>query len=398
MPVTERLYYRDPALMSFEAQVQEQIQVGAQYRVRLDRSAFYPTSGGQLFDHGTLNGVPVVEVIEAEDGEVWHISAQPVATAGTAVTGEVDKTRRQKNRQQHTAQHVLSALCVKRFGYETVSVHLGEEYGAIELDTASIDPKQLSDLEILANGVIQDNLPVEIIFAEGDQIAALPLRKMPERTGPLRVIRMADLDCSACGGTHCTSTSEVGLIKLIGVERVRAHLLIRFLSGALAQQDYRNRFEVTDLLSKNLTCAVADLPSVVVSLGEDNKSLRKEVGSLQKELLPIRAAALARTAQLHGSYQIVSSDASSMEPALAGQLAGMAADNVKGVALILADGRLVLAVAADTGLHAGELAKKLGPICNLRGGGSNRVAQLGGTESSRLNEYKDALIGLLPHE
>ena len=397
MHVTERLYYHDPTLLEFTAAVVELSEVGGKFRTRLNRSAFYPTSGGQLFDRGALNGIEIIEVMETDNGEVWHISEQPVGAVGETITGQVDRTRRQKNRQQHTAQHILSAIFIKLYGFETVSVHLGEEYGAIELSVLSVEPEQLARTEQAANEVLQDNFPVEIIFASGDEIAKLPLRKMPDRTGELRVIRIGDLDCSACGGTHCSFTSEVGLIKLIGVEKIRNRTLVRFLAGAQALQDYAVRFEVTDTLSRSLTCAVADLPGIVAGLGNDSKTLRKEIAALQKELLPIRAAALSEAALEYGGRKYVTFEAGSMDPALSGQLAGQIADTIKGLALTISDGRLIVAVSADSGLHAGELAKQLGPKCNLRGGGSNRVAQLGGAEVSRFNEYKDALLALIAH-
>ena len=395
--MTERLYYRDPGLLDFTASIVEQIASEGKFRTRLDRSAFYPTSGGQLFDLGLLNGIPVIEVLESEDGEVWHVSDQPIGIAGETISGAVDRARRSKNRQQHTAQHILSAMFIKLYGFETVSVHLGEEYGAIELSTPNLEPNQLVRVERESNAILQENIPVQIIFASRDEVSRLPLRKAPDRTGEIRVIQIGELDCSACGGTHCSFTAEVGLIKLTGLEKIRNRVQVKFLAGAQALQDYSVRFEVTDTLSRSLTCAVSDLPGIVATLGNESKAARKEVGALQKELLPIRAATLAASVTPHNGRNLVTFEAGTMDPGISGQLAGLVAENIKGIAVTISDGRFIMAVAAESGLHAGELAKQLGPKCNLRGGGSNKLAQLGGAEASRLNEYKDALLGLIPH-
>lgn len=395
--MTDRLYYRDSKALEFEATIVESVESDGKCRVRLDRSAFYPTSGGQLFDRGSLNGVVIIDVQESDDGEVWHFSERPIGSIGDAVHGSIDPKRRLKNRQQHTAQHILSSLFIKHYGFETASVHLGEEYGAIELTTANVEPTQLTTIEDAANQVIQANLPVEIIFAEGHEVARLPLRKMPDRTGPIRVIRIADLDCSACGGTHCQSTAEVQLVKIIGMEKVRGRVLVKFLSGDQAIQDYALRFAVTDFLSRSLTCAVADLGAIVSAQVDENKSLRKEINSLQKELLPIRAAAIASNCEAYGALKLAAFASGTMDPAVAGQLASQVAETISGLAVTISDGRLILAVSPATGLRAGELAKQLGPKCGLRGGGSDKIAQLGGAQSARLNEYKQALLTLIGH-
>lgn len=160
--MTERLYYGDPALLEFDATVVGQGQRGEMYFTLLDRSAFYPTSGGQLFDRGALNGIEIVETIEADDGEVRHLSNAPVGQTGDKVHGTVDRPRRQKNRQLHTAQHLISQVFIRLGDAETVSVHLGEEYGAVELNRVDITESELDQAERWTNELILDNLPVEI--------------------------------------------------------------------------------------------------------------------------------------------------------------------------------------------------------------------------------------------
>lgn len=394
--MTDRLYYRDPTLLEFEATILISAEQDGRFATTLDRSAFYPTSGGQLFDTGTLNGVRVVDVVESE-GFVKHISEALIGKPGDAVTGKVDQDRRRMHRQQHTAQHILSQSFIKLFGFETVSVHLGDDYGSIELDQTSVDVIQIERVERFANDVIAAAWPVSILFLKGSEIENIPLRKIPTREGELRVIKIGDFDYSACGGTHCGNTSDVGLIKITGWEKLRGHALVNFLAGVQAVDDYKRRFEATDLLTKSLTCGVTDLVSKVDKLVNEGKSLRKSNTQLQKELLPARVAYHAGTAMdVHGR-KLVAGVLEDMDASTAGQLGSAIAEQISGVALFVAEGKLLIAVGLSCGLHAGEIAKSLAALLGLRGGGSNKAAQLGGADPAKIQEYRAALLSIIRH-
>ncbi len=394
--MTERLYYRDPDLLEFEATIKSSKEVDGRFQTVLDRSAFYPTSGGQLFDTGLLGEVPIIDVVELEH-DVLHISERKVGEAGVSVRGLVDAARRQVHRQQHTAQHILSQIAVRKFDYETVSVHLGDDYGAIELNCASVEQSQIETLETEANQILYANWPVTILFVSGAELESLPLRKIPSREGELRVIKVGEFDYSACGGTHVSSTAEVGLIKIIGWEKLRGHALIRFLAGAQALDDYRTRFGVTDSLAKTLTCNINDIAGRFDKLSIENREQRKQIAQLFKELLPIRAEELIAAATQVGQLKLVYKAMEGMDAQTAGHLAGMVADRIDGLVMLVADGKLLLAVSAPSGLHAGDLAKRLGPSLGLKGGGSNKAAQLGGADAVRIEEYKSALLTLIGH-
>jgi alanyl-tRNA synthetase len=394
--MTERLYYRDPALLAFDAVVVSTQAKDGRQVVVLDRSAFYPTSGGQRHDLGTLNGVPVLEVQESPEGEVWHITEGTAGAVGEKVHGEIEPMRRRRNRQQHSAQHILSQAFIRLYGWETVSVHLGEEYGTVELSTPEIGEKQLEEAEALANDLIAQNLPIEILFLDSADLANTPLRKVPDRVGTIRVIKIGEFDWSACGGTHCCGTGEVGLIKLVGVEKIRNRPLVRFLAGSQALDDYRVRYAVTEGLSRAFTCHVKDLPVKTEKLTVENRDLRKQVTELQRQLLPIRAEGLAAAAT--GTLKVVASVQSDLDGTAASHLAQLTAEKIGGVALIAADGRLIVATAESSGRHAGEIVKKLAAELGLRGGGSNRVAQLGGVDAVRLTECERLVAVMVGHE
>ncbi|MBN1211053.1 MAG: hypothetical protein JXA92_00615 [candidate division Zixibacteria bacterium] len=392
--MTDRLYYRDSGLLYFEAEIVAAGPHADKYFTVLDRSAFYPTSGGQLFDTGNINDIEIIDVIEDDNHDVRHISEKPVGKVGDKVKGTVNRERRLKNRQVHTAQHILSQAFVKLFGCDTVSVHLGEAYANIELNTLSLTEEQTAAAEKLANEIIRDNLSVDVIFADDELLKYLPIRKIPEREGVLRVIKIGEFECSACGGTHCHRTSEVGLIKITGFEKVRGRYSVEFLAGVLAVEDYLMRFDVTDRLSKTFTCHVTDLPDKVDKLALENKAFQREVARLQKELLPARAEELAAGAKMMGKVTVCSRIISDLDNNTAGQLASLTADKINGLAIIMTTDRLLLAVSEQSGLHAGELIKKFTARVTLRGGGSQKAAQVGGIAPERFDEYRELIIKL----
>lgn len=390
--MTKRLYYTDCYLLTFDATITASNQCQDRWHTRLDRSAFYPTSGGQLHDAGKLNDVAVIDVIESDNGDVVHISDSPVGKAGDLIEGEVDPLRRRRNRQKHTAQHIFSRAAVDLYDFATLSVHLGEEYAAVELDAPTLSNEQLRCLEEASNEIIRDNQPVTILQVDADKAAQLPLRRKPARSGSLRIIKIGEREYSACGGTHCSCTAEVGLFKIIGVEKIRKHVLVKFICGDRASDDYRTRFKVTDQLSRQFTCNASDLPDKIRLLSAEHKQLRAEVTRTLSDQLPEQADKLASLVFVCGTRQIVAAQVDSRFNKLLHKLASEVASRIGGIALLAADERLVLATSKTTGLHAGNLARDLADRFELKGGGSATAAQLGGANSAKLNQYRDALI------
>lgn len=396
--MTERLYYNDSNLLDFEAKVAESGKYQDGFYTVLDRSAFYPTSGGQSHDTGTLNSVPINDVIESDSGDVWHLSATEPGAVGQRVVGLIDKERRYRNCRNHTGQHILSAAAARLFDMETMSVHLGDEYAAVELDAKSLSDDQLTQIEALANEVIADNVEIEIIFADSQRVAALPLRKKPKREGKLRIIRIGQFDYVACGGTHCTTSGGVGLLKITGTEKIRERVLVKYLAGKLAVADYIQRFNVTDRLARALTCHPTDLVARVEKLTADNKELRRELTDIRKELLPGQAMTLAAKAVSVHDTHVVVEEVTGLDPSAAGRLAILVADEINGLAALLAGGRLVLATAESSNLHAGNMAREIAARCNLKGGGNSRTAQLGGSVSDQFDSCRKVIHSLLQNE
>ena len=225
--MTERLYYADSYLTRFEGRVVGTADGGR--KVALDRTAFYPASGGQPSDRGTINALAVVEVEEA-DGLIWH-HLDGVLTAAQ-VSGEIDFARRFDHMQQHTGQHLLSAV-LREMGLETISFHLGRDWSTIDLAAAALSPAQLEEAEERANAEVVRNRPVDVHYEEAE--SAQGLRRPSGRGGLLRIVSIEGLDRSACGGTHVAATGEIGLIVLRRTEKVRQATRLEFACGRRAR-------------------------------------------------------------------------------------------------------------------------------------------------------------------
>lgn len=393
--MTERLYYTDPALAEFDATITSCGTEGGRVWVELDRTAFYPESGGQMADRGEINGEAVVDVVESETGVIRHILRGSVGEAGGFVTGRIDVERRWRHRQQHTAQHMISALFERIFGYATVSVHLGEDYGAVELDTPSIEAEDRDRVEQEVNRLVRANETIEIMMVSDAQASELPLRKAPERSGVIRVIRIGDLDWSACGGTHCGTTAEVGIVKLVGTEKLRGHVLVKFLAGVQTLSDYRRRFDVTERLSGIMTCGIADLPSNTEKLLTDNRDLKRRLTVLQRQLLPVKAAELVSQQFTRAETSVVVAEVVDVDSSLVSALAGQVAGEIGGAVALVVDGRMVLAVGERSGRHAGRLAQAICARTGLRGGGGASAAQIGGVDSATFEKCRAAFLEAL---
>jgi len=257
---TKRLYYDDSYLRHFTAQVVESTKVKGRPAVILDRTAFYPTSGGQPHDRGLINGIPVINVIERKDGTVVHVLEEPLPGEVTTVEGEIDWERRFDHMQQHTGQHILSQACLQRLKAETVGFHLGADYATIDLNKAPLSEKKLEAAEALANAVVFANRPVVARFVSKEELAAMPLRKPPAVEGPIRIVTVEGFDWSPCGGTHVRATGEVGVIKIVRYERRGAETRLTFLCGERAWRDYHQKNRLLRRLATRFSVAVMIRP------------------------------------------------------------------------------------------------------------------------------------------
>jgi alanyl-tRNA synthetase len=370
--VTERLYYLDSHLCDFEASVVERAEEGR--RVYLDRTAFYPASGGQPSDSGRLAGIPVADIVD-EGERVAHLLIEPLGPA-SSVKGEVDWPRRFDHMQQHTGQHLLSAVLADVLGFATVSVHLGEVSSTIDLDASQISSAQVGEIEERANAIVTENRPVDVSFEEAG--SALGLRKPSARSGTIRVITIQGIDRSACGGTHVTATGAIGPILLRKVERARKGVRLEFLCGLRAIRRSRAEFEVLGRLTGELSSAIDELPQVVANQRAELKQLSSTNRELETKL------GLYRARELYAGAAVDSTGIRRVTV----RLAAGPAENLRGLAQAFAalpgavfigaienPPTVMLSASPDSGIDAGGLLRGLLGVAGGRGGGSSTLAQ-----------------------
>jgi alanyl-tRNA synthetase len=385
--MTQRLYYHDSFLYDFEAEVRE-LASSPRPALVLDRTAFYPTSGGQIFDTGTIETenekLKITEVANAEDGRVVHYLEAPPKEIkpGTKIRGFIDPTRRRDHMQQHTGQHVLSAAFVRLFNMQTVSFHMGDDYCSIDLDTPSINKDQVEQAERLANEIILENRPVAIRFVTRDEAADLGLRKLPPtERDELRLIDIHDFDLSACGGTHVNQTGQIGCILLRKTEKVRQGWRVEFIAGqravATARRDFTTLTETASLFSAH----VYDVPQQARKSLDEIRSLRKQREQSQEELAEAQAAAfLAETTETNGHKLIIRTfsylDMNYLK-LLAQKVTRLVPNAVTLLATTSPQPALVFAQSAGQSNDMGALMKETMSKLGGRGGGSKDMAQGG---------------------
>ena len=386
--MTDRLYYTDAYLHEFDATVVDRSDEGR--RVYLDRTAFYPTSGGQPHDVGRLGGVEVVDVVDEGD-RVAHVLGGSVT--GARVHGRLDWERRFDHMQQHTGQHLLSAVVAELFGYGTVAVHFGRESSTLDLETGALSHEQVLAAEALANAVAVENRAVEVSFEEAG--SAVGLRRAAAREGTLRIVTIRDLDRSACGGTHVRATGEIGPLLVRGTERVKQRSRLEFLCGARAVRQARTNLDLLARIATPLSAAPEELPTLLEAQRKELKESAAARREAEEALDRYRARELydAATPGSSGVRQVVLRN----EPAGIERLRGIARavtelPRAVFVGSVAEAATVLLAASQDSGMDAGRVLKAVLETVGGRGGGNPRLAQ-GTVPAEELNAVIEALRG-----
>jgi alanyl-tRNA synthetase len=381
--MTERLYYDDASLAEFDATVVRVEPRGDRIAVWLDRTAFYPTSGGQPFDVGTLDGVVVRAVEEDELGDVMHLLEGHAPANGAMVHGAIDWVRRFDHMQQHTGQHLLSAVLEHTFQARTVSFHLGAESSTIDLDR-ELTPGQIARCELAANQVVWSDRSVSIRYATDEEARALPLRKESARSGVLRLVEIEHLDLSACGGTHVTRTGAIGQIVIASWERFKGGQRLEFLCGSRTLSRYQHLRDASAASIRLLSVLPADLPAAIDRLQGELKDARRALAAVQTDLASYEAAAMADVAENIGSCRLllraVDGDANRLK-ALASAVVTR-----PGLAVVLVSNSVpalaVVARSIDVAVAGHDIVKALTAQFGGRGGGKPDLAQCGGLQGT----------------
>ncbi|HEX7901788.1 MAG TPA: alanine--tRNA ligase-related protein [Planctomycetota bacterium] len=362
--MTERLYDQDPYLKEFTARVVRKTDRG----VVLDRTAFFPTGGGQPCDFGTLNGHDVTDVVD-EGGDVLHVVAEEVVGE---VHGLIDWERRRDHMQQHHGQHLLSEAFVRVAGAATSSFHLGEDESTIDLDKA-VGPIDVERAEALANMVVVENRAVKVGLHTPEEAKALPLRKPPPAGETrIRVIQVGDFDTQACCGTHPRSTGEVGVIQVTDVEKGKDGSRVRFVCGFRALKEARENARVVRELGRKLSVPRVALEMALERVLADSADARKALNAAERAL----AGHAGRELAARGKIVVEAFPGKGLE-----YIRVVATELVKTpgkVAVMGGAEALVLARSADVDLDLRPVFKEAVALIQGKGGGSAMFVQGGG--------------------
>jgi alanyl-tRNA synthetase len=384
--VTERLYYHDSYVTEFQASVADASP--DRQRIYLDRTVFYPTAGGQPFDTGTLGGINVTEVID-EDERIAHVLDAPMHDL--EVTGRIDWQRRFDHMQQHTGQHLLSAVLLEHFNAPTVSFHLGTESSTIDVTGSALDPKQLMAAEERANRIVFENRPVTMAFQHSSE--DLGLRKPTEREGVVRIISIQDLDRSACGGTHVRATGEIGPILIRKLDRIRGNLRVEFVCGMRAVKRSRSDYDALSAIARAFSAPLDETPALVAAQMEKLQEADKTRRRITAELAQFKGRQLYAETQPgpDGIRRVVRRVASISEDQRVEAQSFTAGERSVYLAMAEDPPSVLLAASKDSGVNAGERIKAVLTKAGGRGGGSPTVAQGSLPSSELLDTVADQL-------
>ncbi len=395
--MSERLYYTDPSLASFDAHVSDIREVSrtqgrSLWQIALDRSAFYPTSGGQPHDTGVLTATssggalleaPILAVEEDDQGEVWHTTPKPLL-AGTPVRGYVDWSRRRDHMQQHSGQHLLSAVVYRQLGAATVSFHLGEMTSTIDLAREAISPEELERIEDAVNEIIAENRAVTmrtIPRVEAEMLlAAGTLHKLPDREGDIRLIEIDEIDVNACGGTHVEATGQIGGLLIRGTERMRQGVRVEFVCGIQAMVTARQDLATLTRTAATLSVGRLDVGDAVDRLLAEGKAANKARQKLTEELAGYQASSLLLELSPQTGRKVLKRTFADRDAGYLKLLASRMVASESQICVLLAStqeepARVIVAASSDARIDCGTLLREALAAYGLRGGGSPTMAQ-----------------------
>lgn len=393
----KKLYYENPYIKTFETELVYQAADDKErvYAV-LKETAFYPTGGGQPHDEGTLNGIKVVDVEEAE-GEIRHYLERDLEPSNTGISGKIDWNRRFDHMQQHAGQHILSAAFEELYGYKTVSFHLGKEILTIDLEISELPVGHAEEAERLANAIILENRPIEARWVSAEEASQFPLRKQLSVSEDIRLVIIPEFDYNGCGGTHPTSTGQVAGVKVLDWERQKKKIRVQFICGSRILTQLQTKHEITGNLSQLLNAPEQDLPSAASRLIENGKDLEKQLEAAKEALLAYEAKEMFTA----GKEKCISKVFEGRSIQELQKLARLIASQTENADVILINEtadklQFVCARGADSESDMKSLSAELLQKINGKGGGNPQFAQGGGDKlmsGEDLLEYAMRLAG-----
>jgi alanyl-tRNA synthetase len=397
--LTRKLYYENPYKFEFEARVIDSSFTKDRHAIVLDETCFYPEGGGQPSDQGWLNEARVHDV-QYKNGEIIHYVDSQISEE--KVKGKIEKDRRMDFMQQHTGQHILSQSLLRVGNINTVSVHFGENYITIETDAPSINGEVLSEVEILANKTINSNLPVNIHWVSPAEVEKFNIRRPPPEVEKIRVIEVEGFDFAACGGLHVSRSGEIGLVKIIGQEKIRNHVRIKALIGKRAYMDYDKKTKIVMELSQLMTCGEEFILDRVKDIAAQLKDTRRENYQLQSERIRGLADTLVSSAVSFDEVQFIQYQFDNVDNKLLKTLVDTIVGTPERIIAVInnvsSQIRWIVAHSLSRQLNLLDIIQPLFPIIDAKGGGKPDYIQGGGNKPSNSHEFLNQLKERLEKE
>ena len=380
---TKRLYLENPCKVEFEAQVVEKVAWEQKPALILDQTCFYPESGGQPCDKGMINGIEVIKVLE-DEARIIHLVAEDMSS--DKVTGRVDWQTRFDHMQQHSGQHILSQSFHELLGAETLAFHLGEAISTLEMDLRKISEEEVENIERRANEIVFEDREIKCYFIPEEKIESVPLRRPPKKKGLIRVVEVSDFDFSACGGTHVRRTGEIGLIKIIRLERIRNNIRFEFICGRRALEDYLRKNRILRELSTRFTVNEGEILCSVEKLSSDLKSQQRNRKKMQEKIAQYEAQEIMQEAEGKVIKEVFV-DKTPEEVRFLVLSIIRKGDFVVLFGLKTEErGHLILACSENLDIDMREIVPLVSPLIKGKGGGSSSLVEVAGEEKENLEQ------------
>jgi len=394
--LNKRLYYEDPYLKEFKGKVLEKVRINDKSAIVLDNTCFYPTSGGQPNDLGYIQSVPVIDVIEDKEKIVHVLKEDIEEKSGDTIIGKIDWERRFDHMQQHSGQHILSAAFEKLLDADTVSFNLGNEICSIDIMKDNITSGEIKKIEELANNIVLKNLSIEVYFVEREDADKLNLRKLPPEKGKIRIVEIKDFDICACCGTHCFTTGEIGLIKILKWENRGAKIRINFICGKRSLKDYFWKNELIRNISNKLTIKDSELGEVIERMLEERKDARKKLREYKEKLQEYEANKLINESVLNDDGIKIINKIFKQKCFQEVRELVQKSINLDDSIIVLAGiedkkegAKILFACSKALKYDMNKLIKEAGKFIEGRGGGAPNFAQAGGKKAEEIQEALD---------
>ncbi|NQX58405.1 alanyl-tRNA editing protein [Paenibacillus qinlingensis] len=384
--MTKKLYYVSAYQQEWQTTITQKIEREDGHYVLLEETAFYPHGGGQPCDAGEINGIPVMDVLLEEDDVLHKLERMP---EGTSATCTIDWQLRFDHMQQHSGQHLLSAVCRDLFEANTVSFHLGTDYCTIDVETLDLEPMKLAAIETEVNRKIYENRLISSYIVTPEELAQLPLVKQPKVTKDIRIVEINGVEYNACGGTHVSSTGEIGMIKLLKTEKQKGNTRIYFLCGFRALAEFNENVKILGALSGKFNTGKDEIMDRIEKWEYEHKLVQTELAGLKEKLDEYLAQELLVESQEIIARQFEEKSLKDIQ-SLATKVASKT--DLPILFLSTSENKVVFAHSGQHAQACGAFFKAHLGSYNGKGGGSDKLAQAGfSSREDALSFYKFAV-------